>query len=106
MMVVPPQQNIQPTNEVRGILPERRKTPHGWPRCLRRTPPNMVLRNNDLCNINENIENHHYKELQEEDNTVFFNIQVNVQSNVQSNMQREDEINKNYKSVEERETAV
>ena len=26
-------------SEVRGILPERRKTSHGWPKCLRKTPP-------------------------------------------------------------------
>ena len=39
-------------------------------------------------------------------NRVFFNIQNNMQNNVQSNMLREDEINENYKLVEERETTV
>ena len=46
-MVASPQQIKQPTYEVRGILPERRTMPCGWPKCLRKTPPNMVLRNND-----------------------------------------------------------
>ena len=44
------QQTKQSTNEVRGILPERRKMPHGWAKCLRKTPPKLVLRNNDLYN--------------------------------------------------------
>ena len=77
MMVASPQQNMQPTNEVRGILPEGRK-----------------------------IENHHYEELQEKGNRVVFNIQNNIQNNVQSNMQIKDEINENYELIEERETVV
>ena len=73
MMVASPQQTRQPTNEVRGILPKRRKMPHGWPKCAGRTPPKMVLRNNDLYNI-EKIDNHHYKEPQEKNNRVSFTI--------------------------------
>ena len=65
----------------------------------------MVLRNNNLYNT-EKIENHHREEPQEKDNRVFFNIKDNLQNNVQGNMQREDEININYKLVEERERAV
>ena len=79
--------------------------PCGWPKCLRRTPPKLILRDNDLYNT-EKIENHHYKEPQEKGNRVFFNIQNNMQNNGQSNMQREDEINKNYESVKERETTI
>ena len=105
MVVASPQQAKQLTTVVRGILPKRRKTPHGWPKCLRRTPPKLVLRNNNLYNT-EKIENHYYEELQEKDNRVFLNMQNNMQNNVQSNMQREDEINENYTSVEERETTV
>ena len=37
-MVASLRQTRQPTNEVRGILPERRKMPHGWLKCLGRTP--------------------------------------------------------------------
>ena len=90
-MVVSQQQTRQPMNEERGILSERRKMPCGWPKCLGRTPPKMVLRNNDLYNT-EKMENHHYEEPQEKGNRVFFNIQDNMQNNVQSNMQIEDEI--------------
>ena len=104
LMVASLQSSKQPINEVREILPERRKMPHGWPKYLR-TLPKVVLRNNDQYNT-EKIENHHYKEPQEQDNRALFNIQDNMQNNVQSIMQKEVEINENYKLVEEREAAV
>ena len=99
-MVASPQQTKHPS-EVRGILPERRKTPHGWPKCLRKTPPKKILRNNDLYNT-QKIENRHYEEPKEKDNKVFFNMQ----NNMLSIMQKDDEMNENYESVEERESAV
>ena len=99
--IASPHQTKQPTNEVIGILPKRRKMPCGWPKCLRKTPPKLVMRNNDLYNT-EKTESHHYEEPEEKDNRVFFNMQ----NNMQSNMQREDKMNENYESVEERETAV
>ena len=36
-------------NEIWGIFPAKRKVPHGWPACLRRQPPRVVFKNNDLC---------------------------------------------------------
>ena len=35
-------------NEVRGILPDKRRVPHGCPACLRRQPPRVAFRNNDI----------------------------------------------------------
>ena len=35
-------------NEVRGILPDKRRVPYGWPACLRRQPPRVAFRNNDI----------------------------------------------------------
>ena len=35
-------------NKVRGILPDKRRVPHGWPACLRRQPPRVAFRNNDI----------------------------------------------------------
>ena len=35
-------------NEVWGILPDKRRVPHGWPACLRRQPPRVAFRNNDI----------------------------------------------------------
>ena len=63
-MVASPQQSRQQRNEVTGILPEGRKMPHGWPKCLRKTPPKLVLCNNNLYNT-QKIESHHYKEPEE-----------------------------------------
>ena len=103
-MVTSPQQAKQPMQEVRGILPVRRKMPHGWPKCLKRTPPKIALRKNDLYKI-QKVENHHYEALQEpqekDKNKVFFKMQINEQSNI-----HEDAFNENYELVEERETTI
>ena len=34
--------------KVRGILPDRRKVSCGWPACLRRQPPRVAFKNNDI----------------------------------------------------------
>ena len=78
-MVASPQQTMPPS-EVRGIMPERRKMPHGWPKCLEKTLK-LVLHNNDLY---KQVENHHYEEPEEKDHRVFVN------------MQREDKMNRKY----------
>ena len=31
-----------------GILPDKRKVPHGWSACLRRQPPRVAFKNNDI----------------------------------------------------------
>ena len=35
-------------NEVWGILPDKIRVPHGCPACLRRQPPRVAFRNNDI----------------------------------------------------------
>ena len=32
--------------KIQGILPGKRKVPHGWPACLRRQPPRVAFKNN------------------------------------------------------------
>ena len=34
--------------QIQGILPDKRKVPHGWPACLRRQPPMVAFKNNDI----------------------------------------------------------
>ena len=34
--------------EIWGILLDKRKVPHGWPACLRRQPPRVAFKNNDI----------------------------------------------------------
>ena len=30
-------------NEIRGVLPDKKRVPHGWPACLRRQPPRVAF---------------------------------------------------------------
>ena len=48
-------------NEILGILPDKRRVPHGWPACLRRQPPRVAFRNNDIYIIDDE----EYEELRE-----------------------------------------
>ena len=40
-------------NEIWGILLDKRRVPHGWPACLRRQPPSIAFRNNDIYVIDD-----------------------------------------------------
>ena len=40
-------------SEVWGILPDKRRVPRGWPACLRRQPPRVAFRNNDIYVIED-----------------------------------------------------
>ena len=40
-------------NEIQGILPDKRKVPCGWPACLRRQPPRVAFRNNDIYVVDD-----------------------------------------------------
>ena len=48
-------------NEIQGMLPDKRRVLHGWPACLRRQPPRVTFRNNDMYVIDDE----EYKELRE-----------------------------------------
>ena len=39
--------------EIWGILPDKRKVPRGWPACLRRQPPRVAFKNNDIYMVND-----------------------------------------------------
>ena len=38
--------------EIQGILPDKRRTPHGWPTCLKKQPPRVAFRNKDIYIVN------------------------------------------------------
>ena len=40
-------------NEIKGVLLDKRRVPHGWPACLRRQPPRVAFRNNDIYVIDD-----------------------------------------------------
>ena len=39
--------------EIQGILPDKRKIPCGWPACLRRWPPRVAFKNNDIYMVDD-----------------------------------------------------
>ena len=62
--------------EIWGILPDKRRTLHGWPSCLKKQPPRVAFRNNDICMVNGE-ESDPYKEPQERNVGVFYKLKMN-----------------------------
>ena len=59
--------------EIWGILQDKIKVPHGWPVCLRRQPPRVVFKNNDIYMVNDEEVNS-YEELRERYHKVQYKI--------------------------------
>ena len=86
--------------EIQGILPGKRRTSHRWPTCLRKQPPRVAFRNNDIYMVNSE-ESDPYKELHKRNVRVFYKLKVN-EDPVSKNMPHEEDFdNDNYKSMEE-----
>ena len=51
-------------NEIWGILLDKRKVPCGWPACLRRQPPRVAFKNNNIYVVDDE-ESSNYKEPRE-----------------------------------------
>ena len=52
------------------------RTPHGWPTCLKKQPPRVAFRNNDIYMVNGE-ESDPYEEPQERNVRVFYKLKVN-----------------------------
>ena len=39
--------------EIWGILPDKKRIPCGWPACLRKQPPRVTFKNNDIYMVND-----------------------------------------------------
>ena len=63
-------------NEIQGILPDKRKVPHAWPACLRRQPPRVAFKNNDIYVIDDDDESSNYEELRERHPKVQYKLRV------------------------------
>ena len=61
--------------EIWGILSDKR-TPHWWPICLKKQPPRVAFKNNDIYMVNGE-ESDPYEELQETNVRVFYKCKVN-----------------------------
>ena len=84
-------------NEVWGILPDKRRVPHGWPACLRRQPPRVAFQNNDIYVIDDE----EYEEPRERHPKVQYKLQVCDNPAAQNMPHEEDFDDNNYKSIDE-----
>ena len=86
--------------EIWGILPDKTKVPHGWPACLRRQPPRVAFRNNDIYMVNDE-EVDIYEELKERHPKVQYKLKV-CKNPASKNIPHEEEYDKdNYESIDE-----
>ena len=91
--------------EIWGILPEKRRTPCRWSTCLKKQPPRVAFKNNDIYMVNGE-DSDQYEEPQERNIRVFYKLKVN-EDPASKNIPLEEEYDDdNYKSIEEQETAV
>ena len=89
--------------EIQGILPDKKKVPCGWPTCLRRQPPRVASKNNDIYVVDDE-ESSNYKEPRERHPKGQYKLRV-CKNPTAKNMPHEEEYNdNNYESIHE--TAV
>ena len=86
--------------EIQGILPDKRKVPHGWPACLRRQPPRVAFKNKDIYMVNDE-EPSNYEEPRERHPKVQYKLRV-CENPTAKNMPHEEEYDdNNYESIDE-----
>ena len=83
-------------NEVWGILPDKRRVPHGWPACLRRQPPRVAFRNNDIYVV----EDEDYEEPRERHPKVQYKLRLCDNPAAQNMPHEEDFDDNNYESID------
>ena len=84
-------------NEIWGILPDKRRVPHGWPACLRRQPPRVAFRNNDIYVVHDE----EYKEPRERHPKVQYKLWICDNPAAQNMPHEEDFYDNNYESIDE-----
>ena len=89
--------------EIWGILPNKKRVPHGWPTCLRKQPPRVTFKNNDIYMVN-NEESDTYEERKERHPRVLCNLKVSKDPTCKDMPHEEEYNDDNYKSIDE--TAV
>ena len=89
--------------EVQGILPDKRKVPHGWPACLRRQQPGVAFKNNDIYMVNDE-EPSNYEEPRERHPKVQYKLRVCKNPTAKNMPHKEEYDDNNYESIDE--TAV
>ena len=90
-------------NEIWGILLDKRKVHHGWSACLRRQPPRVAFKNNDIYVVDDE-ESSNYEEPRERHPKVQYKLRI-CKNPTAKNMPHEEEYDDiNYESIDE--TAV
>ena len=84
-------------NEVWGILPDKRRVPHGWPACLRRQPPRVAFRNNDIYVVDDK----EYEEPRERYPKVQYKLKIADNPAAQNMPHEEAYSDNNYESIDE-----
>ena len=88
--------------EIWRILYDKQRIPHGWPSCLRKQPPKLAFKNNDIYLVNDE-ESNIYEEPKERHPRVMYKLKVSKDP-TSKNMPHEEFDDDNYKSIGE--TAV
>ena len=89
--------------KIQGILPDKRKVPCGLPAGLRRQPPRVAFKNNNIYVV-DNEESSNYEKLRERHPKVQYKLRV-CKNPAAKNMPDEEEYDdNNYESIDE--TAV
>ena len=84
-------------NEVQRTFPNKRRVPHGWPACLRRQPPRVAFRNNDIYVVNDED----YEEQRDRHPKVKYKLKL-ADNLAAQNMPHEEEFDdNNYESIDE-----
>ena len=91
--------------EIQGILLDKKRVPYRWPACLRKQPPRVAFKNNDIYMIN-NGESDIYEEPKERNLRVMYKLKVSKVP-ILVNIPHEEEFDDdNYESIKEKETTV
>ena len=89
--------------EIQRMLLDKSKVPHGWPACLRRQPPRVAFKNNDIYMVNDE-EVDIYKEPRERHSKVLYKLKVCKDCTSKNMPHKEEFDDNNYESIDE--TAV
>ena len=96
-MSKPPVSPTKPhRNEIRGVLPDKRRVPCGWPTCLRRQPPRVAFRNNNIYVIDAEK----YEEPRERHPKVQYKLKLSDNPAAQNMPHKEKFDDNNYESID------
>ena len=86
--------------KIQGILLDKRKVPCGWPACLRRQPPRVAFKNNDIYMIDDEDGNT-YEEPKERHPKVQYRLKICNNPTAKSMPHEEEYDDNNYESIDE-----